>query len=275
MHHTTKQKKSDSFESISGSNGLLGCADGAFVMEKESRLSFKATIDVVSRDITDQKLILIKDEKSLIWDLKLCVMDGVKEQSIPILKSIAKVVNWEHPKWEGTATQLCNEIQSDMAPNILTRKLNVYADILNREFCVNYSRETKHKGRVITLTYSPRSGSQQKIDGCDDQNAAPQADMTTESGSDATGEVTRDGCDDSKTIQPTAVTFDSAKVVDDKVVVCECRRDACNDKNTLPSAVVAGCPSEDTANESVCEDKRDDCNDKNIVPSAVVAGCSG
>ncbi len=66
VHHTTKKKPRDTFESISGSNGLLGCADGAFVMEKESRRSLRATIDVVGRDIPDQRLLLEKNEKSLI-----------------------------------------------------------------------------------------------------------------------------------------------------------------------------------------------------------------
>ncbi len=35
VHHTRKLDSSDSFERISGTNGLLGAADGAFVMEKE------------------------------------------------------------------------------------------------------------------------------------------------------------------------------------------------------------------------------------------------
>ena len=36
VHHTRKMESSDSFDMISGTNGLLGAADGAFVMQKES-----------------------------------------------------------------------------------------------------------------------------------------------------------------------------------------------------------------------------------------------
>lgn len=37
VHHTRKMESSDSFDVISGTNGLLGAADGAFVMQKEKR----------------------------------------------------------------------------------------------------------------------------------------------------------------------------------------------------------------------------------------------
>lgn len=36
VHHTRKMESSDSFDMISGTNGLLGAADGAFVLQKES-----------------------------------------------------------------------------------------------------------------------------------------------------------------------------------------------------------------------------------------------
>ena len=37
VHHTRKQPAGDSFEMISGTTGLLGCADGALLMQKEKR----------------------------------------------------------------------------------------------------------------------------------------------------------------------------------------------------------------------------------------------
>ncbi len=278
VHHTTKKKTMDSFESISGSNGLLGCADGAFVMEKESRRSLRAFIEVVGRDISDQRLFLIKDEKSLIWNLENRFTDEVEESPNPILEKVAGLVNSEHPKWEGTATQLCKEIQTDMAPNKLTRKLNVGIGRLNREFGVQYSNEPKHEGRIITLTYSPQPDRQQNSSLCDNQKAAPHTDMTTESGSDTTCEITRDDCNDcndSKIFQPTAVIVDSVKVVDAKVVVCEDYCDDCYGKNATSITVAADDSSVDTVYKAVCEEKRNACDDKNVVPITVAVDCSG
>lgn len=47
VHHTRKQPAGDTFEKISGTTGLLGCADGSFLLEKEKRTSSKATLSIV------------------------------------------------------------------------------------------------------------------------------------------------------------------------------------------------------------------------------------
>lgn len=50
VHHTRKQQADDSFDRISGTNGLLGAADGAFILEKEKRTSNTASLEVSGRD---------------------------------------------------------------------------------------------------------------------------------------------------------------------------------------------------------------------------------
>ena len=50
VHHTRKQPAGDSFETISGTTGLLGCADGALLMQKKKRTALEATVDAVGRD---------------------------------------------------------------------------------------------------------------------------------------------------------------------------------------------------------------------------------
>lgn len=44
VHHTRKQQAGDKFEMISGTTGLLGCADGAFLLQKEKRTDLSATV---------------------------------------------------------------------------------------------------------------------------------------------------------------------------------------------------------------------------------------
>ena len=56
VHHTRKQPAGDSFEMISGTTGLLGCADGSLLMQKKKRTALDVTIDVVGRDQQDQIL---------------------------------------------------------------------------------------------------------------------------------------------------------------------------------------------------------------------------
>ena len=47
VHHTRKQPAGDAFEMISGTTGLLGCADGSLLTQKKKRTALEATIDVV------------------------------------------------------------------------------------------------------------------------------------------------------------------------------------------------------------------------------------
>lgn len=57
-HHTRKMEASDGFDMISGTIGLLGAADGAFILQKKKRTDPTATMQVVGRDQPDQELTL-------------------------------------------------------------------------------------------------------------------------------------------------------------------------------------------------------------------------
>ena len=58
VHHTRKLQSEDCFDMISGTNGLLGAADGAFILQKTKRIDNKGILDIVGRDQQDQKLYL-------------------------------------------------------------------------------------------------------------------------------------------------------------------------------------------------------------------------
>ncbi|MBR6581014.1 MAG: AAA family ATPase, partial [Ruminococcus sp.] len=70
VHHTRKQKADDSFDMISGTNGLLGAADGAFLLKKEKRTENSATLEISGRDQQDQKLYLVRNAEKLSWELE-------------------------------------------------------------------------------------------------------------------------------------------------------------------------------------------------------------
>ena len=56
---------------ISGTTGLLGCADGALLMQKEKRTNSKATLEVVGRDQLISGCIHRQDQESLVWVLTM------------------------------------------------------------------------------------------------------------------------------------------------------------------------------------------------------------
>ena len=153
VHHTRKQPAGDSFEMISGTTGLLGCADGALLMQKKKRTDNKATLDVVGRDQPDQRHYLSKDQENLIWSLDHAENELWKQPPDPVLEAVAKVVSADNQEWEGSPTELAQAIQTDLAVNRLTKHLNVNASRLLEEHQVKYENKTKHAGRRIRLTY--------------------------------------------------------------------------------------------------------------------------
>lgn len=95
VHHTRKMESSDSFDMISGTNGLLGAADGAFVMQKEKRTDNKAILEIAGRDQQDQRLLLNFDREQCIWNLTKAEPELWKEPADPVLDAIAGILTEE------------------------------------------------------------------------------------------------------------------------------------------------------------------------------------
>lgn len=87
VHHTRKQPAEDSFDMVSGTNGLSGSADGTLLMQKKKRTGLDATVDVVGRDQQDQILYLKKDPHTQIWNLERTENEPYKEPPRPHTES--------------------------------------------------------------------------------------------------------------------------------------------------------------------------------------------
>ena len=153
VHHTRKMESSDSFDMISGTNGLLGAADGAFVMQKEKRTDNKAVLEVAGRDQQDQKLWLNFNRERCVWELTKTETELWKEPEDPVLEKIKELVTETMPEWVGTATELVEVLQVEMQPNALSRKLNVSLERLILEYGIQYKAERGHDGRKIRLAF--------------------------------------------------------------------------------------------------------------------------
>ena len=153
VHHTRKQPAGDSFEMISGTTGLLGCADGSLLMQKKKRTALEATIDVVGRDQQDQILYLTKDPDTQIWGLERTENELHREPPDPVLEVVARLVSPEQREWTGSPSELAEAVNMGMAANALTKYLNVKHGRLLDEYHVSYENKAKHSGRRVKLTY--------------------------------------------------------------------------------------------------------------------------
>ena len=153
VHHTRKQQADDSFETISGTTGLLGCADGSLLMQKKKRTELDATIKVVGRDQPDQILYLKKDPQTQIWNLERMENELYREPPDPVLEVVTKLVSSECREWIGSPSELAEVIQTGMASNALTKYLNVKSGRLLDEYHVGYENKVRHSGRRVKLIY--------------------------------------------------------------------------------------------------------------------------
>ena len=152
MHHTRKQQADDKFNTISGTNGLFGAADGAFVLQKEKRTDKTAVLEISGRDQPDQRLYLVRDMARLTWQLERADTELWKTPPDPVLAAVAEMVSSEATRWEGTATDLVDALGLNLKANTLTRRLNINAGRLLDEYNVRYESSRSHTGRRIRLT---------------------------------------------------------------------------------------------------------------------------
>lgn len=152
VHHTRKQQSDDKFDMISGTNGLLGAADGAFLLQKETRTSNAATLDVSGRDQQDQRLYLSRNPERLIWELEKSETELWKVPPEPLLEEIARRITADNPNWQGSPSELVSLLGMDMKPNVLTLKLNINAGRLFNEYGIRYENSRGHDGRKVRLT---------------------------------------------------------------------------------------------------------------------------
>lgn len=149
VHHTRKQPASDKFEMISGTTGLLGCADGAFLLQKERGTTMNGTLDVVGRDQSEQRLHLVRDREHLFWNLEHLEADISVTPPDPLLEKLnSLLIN----TWVGSPTDLVDLLDVDQKPNTLSRYLNINKSRLENEYGIEYQNNRTHGGRIIALS---------------------------------------------------------------------------------------------------------------------------
>ncbi len=149
VHHTRKLESEDSFDMISGTNGLLGAADGAFIMHKKKRTDNEAVMDIVGRDQPDQKLTIEFDRERCVWKFKKAETELWKQPPNPLLEAI-NVFLTDRQAWEGTATELVNQLPDmQLQANVLSRRLNTVNSQLFNDYGIFYDNKRGHERKII------------------------------------------------------------------------------------------------------------------------------
>ena len=158
VHHTRKMEAEDSFDMISGTNGLLGAADGAFIMHKKKRTDNTAVMDIVGRDQPDQELTIEFDREQCIWKFQKAETELWKQPPNPLLEAINKFLTGEMQEWEGTATELLKQLPDmQLSATVLSRRLNVVNSQLLNDYGIFYDNKRGHERKIILKRLEPKA----------------------------------------------------------------------------------------------------------------------
>ena len=146
IHHLRKLHDDDPMNMISGSTGLSGAADSAFVLQKNSRLANIASLHCTGRDIPDRTLKLEFGEEDHIWklleDSKTCT--GASKISALQLVHLFSALLSADPTYSGTPSALSAKIDPDGKLGITPKKVTRL---------VLESVETLRENGVLVKTY--------------------------------------------------------------------------------------------------------------------------
>lgn len=156
VHHTRKQESDDIFLSVSGTNGILGSADGALILNRPKRMEADAVLSITGRDIPDTELYLTQDKDTMRWELAPHQPDNSNiPKDDPIIAEVADYIA-ANGAWTGTAQQLSDILTAQdpsvrVNPNVLSRKINDYAVALRHSHGVDVSRGKDGNTKLIIL----------------------------------------------------------------------------------------------------------------------------
>jgi hypothetical protein len=153
VHHTRKMYDPDPLNTISGSTGLIGAVDGAFVLAKDKRTGNKAKLTISNRDTESFCFDLRFESESCRWDF----MGNNTENGGDDEDALCVALNdFLQEEWSGTATELCNELKSreinfPFIPATIGKQLNASNGLLKKEYGIIFDRDRNKKTKQIFL----------------------------------------------------------------------------------------------------------------------------
>ena len=152
VQHLRKQFDSDPHNMVTGSTGLLGAADGSYVLKRENVGDKDAKLYIKGRDVEEQILNIRRDEETNEWifvSSDTPLVNSLKsEVFFPLLMNYLTA----EKEFCGTASELSEKLGGGINGNVLTRKLNRYEKELNN-MGVEFTCSRTGKRRELLIVY--------------------------------------------------------------------------------------------------------------------------
>lgn len=151
VHHTRKERTDDPFEEISGSHGMTGGCEGAFVLERKDKFNQVGKLYIQGRSQRDNVITLFFNSSKTIWEYRdeVATDDGFKLD--PILEKVVNLVG--DNEWRGSATELASLIDYEKGAISLSRYLAANSEKLYYSENIKFQRvRVDSTQRLIILT---------------------------------------------------------------------------------------------------------------------------
>lgn len=161
VQHLRKQFDNDPHAMVTGSTGLLGAADGSYVLTREPEGNGTAKLHIRGRDVEEQVLTVHFDKENMVW--KYVSSDTPEQEQFSQDSVLPLLLNFLQKKksFHGTASELAALLKADCSidvnGNVLTRKLHQYR-MQFAEKGIHYSKTRTGSKREVHLSFSDNDG---------------------------------------------------------------------------------------------------------------------
>lgn len=163
VHHNRKMRDaSDPFLNMSGSQGIVSSVDEGFTLSKEKREDVRATLNIISREMGDEKLVLEFDRGLCRWKRVGTFEEQEQQRSRreydddPVVKTIKGLLSISPAGIELKASELADFIPQygGVAMDVRTIGLTINRHKAN---LFNYDKIVHHRGTTKNKKHSFRS----------------------------------------------------------------------------------------------------------------------
>lgn len=162
--HTTKMKHPDDpFNELTGSAGVMGSIDVAWIIRKEKREDEIARFYITGRDLEEQCYEMKFSKIDYRWN-KLGAHKDMEQlrkeldyKTSPIIGTIRKLVEQNRGNWKGTASEIIKASQyfglhiHDKAQQV-GQRINEFAEMLREMDCIDFHRTSTNKTNEYEFT---------------------------------------------------------------------------------------------------------------------------
>ena len=153
VHHLRKQGDSDPFNKLTGTTGIVGAVDTAFVLDKSKRNADSATLYCTGRDVEDRQIELQFSKKDFVWKM---LRDSMENREMLLPKEMELLIEFMkvQKSFSGSNTEFAElynaHTESAVSVKGLKQMMNLWRYSLE-EFGLSYR---SHRVRLLEVNYS-------------------------------------------------------------------------------------------------------------------------